>query len=91
MSIIINIPSLKKPKRCLYCPLLRHIEEDYYHFDHYECVIENWFDINIKNTPISFEEAYEKIVLDSCPIGDYPIKPKKETDEFELIEDYYNE
>lgn len=30
-------------------------------------------------------------VLDSCPIGDYPIKPNKETDEIELIEDYYNE
>jgi len=30
-------------------------------------------------------------VLDSCPIKDYPIKPNKEADEFELIEDYYNE
>ena len=95
MSIVINIPSLKKPKRCIDCPLLYHIEEDYDHYDHYECVIEcfelnNRSNIGFPNTPIFFEEAYEKIVLD-CPIKDYSINPPKETDEFELIEDYYNE
>lgn len=89
MSIIINVPFLKKPKKCLDCPFLQHIEEDYDHFDFYICPLEYWKQ-SITKTPMSLNDIYGG-VLDSCPIGDYPIKPKKETDEFELIEDYYNE
>lgn len=89
MSIIINIPSLKKPKKCVKCPFLNHIEEDYDHYDFYVCPLEYW-EKSITKTPLSLNDINDG-VLDSCPIGDYPIKPNKETDEIELIEDYYNE
>lgn len=89
MSVIIDIPSLKKPKRCIGCPLSYYVEEDYDHFEFYVCQVEDWKESCTK-TPISLQDAKTKI-LDSCPIKDYPIKPIKEEDEFELIEEYYNE
>lgn len=45
---------------------------------------------SITKTPMSLNDINSG-VLDSCPIEDYPIESNKETDEFELIEDYYNE
>lgn len=83
MSIIINIPFLKKPKKCVDCPFIQYKEENDDHFDFYICPLE-------ETAAMSLNNIYDG-VLDSCPIEDYPIKPKKETDEFELIEDYYNE
>lgn len=63
MSIIINIPILKKPDRCLDCPLLHHIEEDY---DLYICPLESYKQ-SITKTLMSLNDIYNE-VLDSCPI-----------------------
>ena len=68
MSIIINIPQLKKPDRCLDCPLLHHIEEDYDHFDFYVCPFE-YYKQSITKTPMSLNDIYDG-VLESCPIQD---------------------
>lgn len=71
MSIIINIPSLKKPKRCIDCPFIQHIEENYDHFDFYICPLEH-LEKSIAKTPMSLNNVYDG-VLDSCPIDNYPI------------------
>lgn len=88
MSIVINVPSLKKPERCIDCPLVYYYQEDYDHFEHYVCQVEHWKK-NCTKTPISPKDAKTKI-LDSCPVKDYPIQYHKETDDIELIEEYYN-
>lgn len=66
MSILINIPDLKKPTKCVGCPLLHHVEENYDHYDFYVCMVEGW-NKNIIKTPMSINDIYDK-VLDSCPI-----------------------
>lgn len=68
MSIIIDIPNLKKPDRCLECPLLHHIEEDYDHFDFYICPLD-YYKQSVTKTPMSLDDIHDG-VLESCPIQD---------------------
>lgn len=65
MSIIINIPQLKKPDRCLECPVCEQqvIEGDY---NFYICPFEYYKQGAIK-TPMSLDDIYDG-VLESCPI-----------------------
>lgn len=69
MSILINIPDLKKPQNCAECPFHFHQEEDHDHYEFYQCIFEHWNESCTK-TPMSKEDI-KKGVLDSCPIKEY--------------------
>lgn len=66
MSIIVDIPNLKKPERCRDCPFLNYIEEDYDHFEFYTCPFE-YYKQSITKTPLSLDNIYDG-VLDCCPV-----------------------
>lgn len=70
-------------------PFTRNTDEDYFYISYdgtVHATMDGKFSVDDKIFSVG-----NYSVLDSCPIEDYPIKPNKEADEFELIEDYYNE
>lgn len=69
MSVVIDIPNLKKPSSCIDCPFHFYQEEDEDHFSFYQCIFEH-FKESYAKTPMS--KTFVKYhVLDSCPIREY--------------------
>lgn len=42
MSIIVDIPWLKKPEVCYGCPFLQYVEGEDDSFDFYMCIFDEW-------------------------------------------------